>query len=957
MRAGPVAKAVWQHYRRHPIQLFLLLIGLITGVVMVNGVWLLNETAKRDYQRGEQLIGQQAYGIISSANDRKPVDQANYISLRNAGFSNLIPVVSGTFKDTQGRFISIVATDPLAFSAAESLEEDEGTDGSSDEGSFEDSGQKGGQDDNNQSVPDITDLMLPPYQFWGSAQRMAQLGLEDGDRLYPAGSSGALIVDRGAGTEAGIEVGRSAGIEVRQIPERGLGHRLWTDIGLGQQLLGMTGKLNYIALMENEGMSESERESHFEKLAAALPPTLKLERSRSELTLSQMTRSLHLNLTAMGLLAWVVGIFIAFNAIHFSLQDRAPLFNQLRTLGIAQPLIARLLLVEWVVLALLTTLIAAPVSVWLSDILLPLLGRTLDNLYAVRLSYQSIWSGWSLDVVVRALMVSTAGIALAAAGPWWQFIKTKQGEQTLSGSAMEEMTRGTAWQIKVAQLGVLMVLFAAFIAWLAPGLYTGFLVIALLLLGAGFIVPVLFSKGLASLARQGAASSKLTSNPESMPASKPAGKPRYKSAAKGRFSIAKWPVMHWSVTELKWQMSRTHVAMIALVLALTANVGVNTMVNSFRQTVLDWLDQRLVADIYLRPQSETASLIRWLEAQPEVEGLLTQRQIDVRIQTASDFATDYANSDNAGAEVTRPDVKELSAALLSLSRDDLAQRAITLYQGAQQIDWQRFEAGEGILISQRLHLLHGLNLGDQVWLSSKGVTAHQGETQADSALGGRDSGIKFTVSGVYYDYGNPNPQLMVDERVFSQYWPQIGISGIGILLSESSHISTLMPRIRDTYGFTDRQMIDQQSMRTVAVAVFDQTFVATEALNLLTLLVSALGLACALYLLNERRRKALGVIGSMGVSKRRLYLVSIGQWASVGILCTLLALPFGIGLAWVLINLLNVYGFGWSYPVDLPWLRFVQLAALAGIVTSLTAVLALRRLHRWSIARQISEAE
>jgi putative ABC transport system permease protein len=163
--------------------------------------------------------------------------------------------------------------------------------------------------------------------------------------------------------------------------------------------------------------------------------------------------------------------------------------------------------------------------------------------------------------------------------------------------------------------------------------------------------------------------------------------------------------------------------------------------------------------------------------------------------------------------------------------------------------------------------------------------------------------------------------------------------------------------MRDTFALTDRQIIDQQSMRSVAVSIFDQTFVATEALNLLTLLVSALGLASALFLLNERRRKALGVIACIGVSKRRLYFISVAQWASVGVLCTLLSLPFGIGLAWVLINLLNVYGFGWSYPLDLPWIRYLQLALMAGIVTSITAILALRRLHHWSIARQISEAE
>ena len=39
-------------------------------------------------------------------------------------------------------------------------------------------------------------------------------------------------------------------------------------------------------------------------------------------------------------------------------------------------------------------------------------------------------------------------------------------------------------------------------------------------------------------------------------------------------------------------------ALMALMLALATNIGVGTMVSSFRQTFVGWLDQRLVSEFY-----------------------------------------------------------------------------------------------------------------------------------------------------------------------------------------------------------------------------------------------------------------------------------------------------------------------------------------------------------------------
>ena len=56
-------------------------------------------------------------------------------------------------------------------------------------------------------------------------------------------------------------------------------------------------------------------------------------------------------------------------------------------------------------------------------------------------------------------------------------------------------------------------------------------------------------------------------------------------------------------------LSRTSIAVAALMTAVSVIVGVSIMVGSFRGTVIEWLDQTLQADIYVSPPNVTANRV------------------------------------------------------------------------------------------------------------------------------------------------------------------------------------------------------------------------------------------------------------------------------------------------------------------------------------------------------------
>ena len=61
--------------------------------------------------------------------------------------------------------------------------------------------------------------------------------------------------------------------------------------------------------------------------------------------------------------------------------------------------------------------------------------------------------------------------------------------------------------------------------------------------------------------------------------------------------------------DINRSLSRTSVAIAALMTAVSVIVGVSIMIGSFRGTVVEWLNQTLRADIYISPTSATANRI------------------------------------------------------------------------------------------------------------------------------------------------------------------------------------------------------------------------------------------------------------------------------------------------------------------------------------------------------------
>lgn len=94
------------------------------------------------------------------------------------------------------------------------------------------------------------------------------------------------------------------------------------------------------------------------------------------------------------------------------------------------------------------------------------------------------------------------------------------------------------------------------------------------------------------------------------------------------------PLSQWFVADSRQQLPALSLALMALLLALAASVGVGSMTEGFRKTFVGWLDLRLSADLYVTPRDSAQGLqiAEWLVRQPSVRGVLPGWRVETQLQ-------------------------------------------------------------------------------------------------------------------------------------------------------------------------------------------------------------------------------------------------------------------------------------------------------------------------------------
>ncbi|MDH5821731.1 ABC transporter permease [Luteimonas sp. RD2P54] len=798
-------RALLSHWRRHPVQFFSLFTGLWLATALLTGVQAINGQARESYARASGLIGGAPHASLQPV-DGQPLPQAAFSALRRQGWP-VSPVLEGAVQlaDGSGR-LRIMGIEPLSLPSGSRI-----------------AGAPA-------AVEGLIDFISPPGQGWIAAQTLAARGWREG--ATPALANGERLPP----------------LQVREGMAPGV---VMVDIGVAQRVLQQPGEVGRLLLPAGA--------------EATLPPPwdARLRRDDGDGNgLDGLTDSFHLNLTALGLLAFAVGLFIVHAAIGLALEQRRPLLRTLRASGVGVRALLLALAIELGALALLGGAAGVASGYLLASLLLPDVAASLRGLYGAEIGGQLTLSpAWWLSGLGLALM----GALLAGAGSLWRaarlpLLAVAGGEAWMQAHRLWLRRQGVAAAVAIA---------VALAAWRWGGsLVSGFVMLGGMLLGAALALPLLLSGGLRLIPTAGRS-----------------------------------PLAGWFIADARQQLPALSLALMALLLALAANIGAGSMTEGFRQTFTGWLDQRLAAELYVRPadDAQARALQAWLARQPEVQRQVAVRGLDVEV---------------AGHLVE----------LTGIADDPLYRAHWPLLQSVDR-PWDALFGGDALMLSEQLARRLGVGLGDAVALPAAGAP------------------WRPRVVAIYADYGNPRGHVLVPGGELLRHWPAAPVESVAVRVAPD-RVDALAARLQERFALGSDRVVDQARLKGWASQVFERTFSATAALNSLTLGVAGVALFIALLTQGQGRLGQLAPLWATGVGRARLMQLNAAQaWLLSG-LTLLLALPLGILLAWALVAVINVQAFGWRLPLQVFPGQLLQLAGWAAAATALASAWPLFKLWR-----------
>jgi putative ABC transport system permease protein len=827
-----------------------MVLGITLGVAVAVAVDLANASATRafDYST-DSVTGRATHQIVGGP---QGLDEALYVELRRQGLGTegilAAPIVSDYVYSPQlgDRPFQLLGVDPFAEAPFRNYLWGEGE----------------------APIGELTALLTRPGAVLLASETADYYGLSVGD---------TLSLEVGGYQSEAVVAGRL--VPADDLSRRTLAGLVLTDLATAQELTGRLGRLERIDLiLPGGGVAGVER------LRSLLPAGAQIvEVAARTGTIEEMTAAFRLNLLALSLLALVVGLFLIYNTMTFSVVQRRPLFGTLRSLGVTRREVFALVLSEALVVGVLGAVLGMGLGILMGRGAVQAVTQTITDLYfAVTVQEIEI----ATSSLVKGALLGILATIMAAAPPAWEAASVP-ARAALSRSGLEGKARRAVTRVGLGSL-VLVVLGLVLLAIPTRSLVISFSGTLAIIVAFAALTPLVTMVLMRAVTR-------------------PLGRIW---GALGR--MAPRNVVN--------SISRTAVAVAALMVAVSVTIGVSLMIGSFRTTVVAWLDQVLQGDVYVSAPSRTSTqaltpldpaVLPVVEAWPGVERVDLLRTVTVESPGGpiSVFAVDNPNFGD------RPFVT-----------GDLS---------AEEI-WAAMQDGAVVVSEPYANLVDLPRRGGSVTLyTSEGPR-------------------EFPVAGIYYDYVTSSGIVSMSLDTYRRLWSDEAVTALSVRLEPGVDVDAVTRELGDALAAEQRLFVrPNQALRDEALVIFDRTFAITSALQLLATVVAFIGVLSALLSLLLEKQREVGILRAVGLTARQLWGLVMLETGLMGAVAGLLAMPTGFALSLILIYIINRRSFGWTLQMQVDPAPFLTALAVAVVAALLAGIYPARKMGQMLTAEAL----
>lgn len=622
------------------------------------------------------------------------------------------------------------------------------------------------------------------------------------------------------------------------------------DIGHTQKYFGLVGYVDRVDLILSDEpgfLSRWDKGFHVQS-----------GRQQKE-TFSGMLQAFRLNLEALSLLALFVGIFLIYNTAMFAVVSRRRDAGILRSLGANRKEILVAFLTEMLILGILGGALGGFVGYFLTRLLTGLIGESISNLYFFLRPKPVSWSLW---ILAGGMALGWVASLLGCAVPLRELVRIDPTKALSGRTASRESVpkaKRTAW----AGLALLL---SSLILLILPGthIYVAFAGVFLFVLGASFLTGLTLIL-LHPLAKR------VLEVLGGLPAKLAAG-------------------------NIRQNLGRTAVACAAFMISLSMSIGLGTMIGSFRQSLIWWMETQIRGDLYIGKITEAEIPEDFFEELRRMEGL-------GGVHPYRNVQTLYRN--------TSINVSAVGASVLQ------RYTRFGWLEGGNE-NWEAVKQGD-VIISESFSRRFGVRRGDTITLQ------------------GIEGPVEFKVGAVFYDYTTEHGLVMMDRSTFIKTFGDRTINDVSVFVDAGNpRREELLKEVRRKAEARGFPVHTREEFYQTILRVFDTTFAITRSMRAIAIIVAFFGIAGALLTLFIERSREFGIYRALGFSTREVAGMTLMEGLGMGIVSFLMSLVVGTGLAFLLIKVINLRSFNWTifyYPEWQPYL----LTGLTAVVASVGA--------------------
>jgi putative ABC transport system permease protein len=650
------------------------------------------------------------------------------------------------------------------------------------------------------------------------------------------------------------------------------------DIAGAQAAFGRLGRLSRIDVRLQPGAA---RDAVLRDLA--LPDDVRAASpDEAAQRVSNVSRAYRVNLTVLALVALFTGAFLVFSILSLSVAKRQPQLALLGVLGLGAKDRLQLVLAESALLGAVGSALGLGLGAALAALALRLLAGDLGGGYFPGVAPALQFS------VTSALVYGALGVAAAVAGGW---LPARQAQRLVPALALKGLGSGdmqTAWP----GLGPALLVAGTALALLPPvgGMpLAAYASVACLLLGGIVCVPMGVGALLAAL------------RPPSH------------------------PLALLAVERARRQRHTATIAVAGVVASLALSVALTVMVSSFRDSVAQWLDNLLPADLYARAAAGSSS------ANDEV--VLPAALVEGAARVPG---------------VVRVEGQRVTPVLLDPRQPAVALIARRLADPARQLplvgDLYPAPTGEmAAYVSEAMVSLYRAAPGTRLDLPLPGG-AH----------------MRVYVRGVWRDYARQHGAVAIDLADYRRASGDTRLNDLALWLAPQADplaVQQALRREAEQAGLAPEllEFASPREIRAMSLRIFDRSFAVTYWLQAVAIAIGLFGIAASYSAQVLARRKEFGLLAHLGLTRRQILTVVAAEgavWTAAGALVGLL---LGLAVSVVLVHVINPQSFHWTMDLLLPWGRLALLCAAVVAAGTLTAWLAGHRAAGVHMALAVKE--